>query len=80
MYKYAGYAQQLLLRDSGHQFRHIIIVDVASMLLDTEGKNTSSLHDLLVKENESKEVVKGFGKTLLRTFQRLSFNNVVLAS
>ena len=36
------------------------------------------MKDMIQKENEEADLVKGFGRTLLRTFQRLELRNVVL--
>ena len=44
------------------------------------GGGGESLKDLIRKEVESREPTRGFGKTLVRLFQRMDLRNVVLAA
>ena len=78
MYSYAGQAQSLLLGDHC-KFRHVVVVDVAGMVTG-EDNPVRVLKELMQKELDSRELAKGFGKTLLRLFQRMQLRNVTLAA
>ena len=81
MYKHAAHAQKILLQDGGKKFQDILVVDIADMIADDEEKEKSKsdvMKDLLQKENTQVDLVKGYGKTLLRMFQRLDLRNAVL--
>jgi ADP-ribose pyrophosphatase YjhB (NUDIX family) len=94
MYECAIQAQNILLgaesrrrTDVEVRFRHIMIVDVADMVAaGGEGDDDAgaavgmSLGDMIRKEVESREPTKGFGKTLVRIFQRMDLRNAVLAA
>ena len=77
------------------RFRHLMIVDLADMVAPGGGGDDrdndagggagaggggESLKDLIRKEVESREPTRGFGKTLVRLFQRMDLRNVVLAA
>lgn len=69
------------------QFHRIIIVDVATMIEAKEGDEgfdnnarAEALNNILQREMESSEPVKGFGKQLLRLLQRLNLQNVTFAT
>jgi len=69
------------------QFQRIIIVDVATMVEAKEGDDgadnsarAGALNNMIQKEMETCEPVKGFGKQLLRLLQRLNLQNVTLAA
>ena len=80
MYRYAGQAQHLLLYDNNKQFTDLIVVDVADMFAaDTAEKDRHKhLQEMISKEIEEKELVKGFGRTILRLLQRLELSNATL--
>jgi G3E family GTPase/ADP-ribose pyrophosphatase YjhB (NUDIX family) len=80
VYQIAGQAQQLLLQQSQHdqeprQFQHILVLDLADRMPEY-----SAVTEALAKEVAEMELVKGFGKSLLRLIQRLRLQNVVLAA
>eukprot|EP00985_Skeletonema_marinoi_P015864 scaffold8306_cov66-Skeletonema_marinoi.AAC.1 len=69
------------------QFQRIIIVDVATMVEAKEGDDGAdnsamafALNNMIQKEMETSEPVKGFGKQLLRLLQRLNLQNATLAA
>ena len=69
------------------QFHRIIIVDVATMVEVKEGDDgadnnvrAEALNNMIQREMESSEPVKGFGKQLLRLLQRLNLQNVTFAA
>ncbi len=73
----------------GKQFHHIFIIDLAAMVDAKEGDDgldnssrsrADTLNDMIRREMESSEPVKGFGKPLLRLLQRLNLQNVTLAA
>eukprot|EP00580_Thalassiosira_gravida_P019206 CAMPEP_0201658390 /NCGR_PEP_ID=MMETSP0494-20130426/1280_1 /ASSEMBLY_ACC=CAM_ASM_000839 /TAXON_ID=420259 /ORGANISM="Thalassiosira gravida, Strain GMp14c1" /LENGTH=1004 /DNA_ID=CAMNT_0048135371 /DNA_START=191 /DNA_END=3205 /DNA_ORIENTATION=- len=94
MYKHAAQAQQILLREnytasengSGRQFRDFLVIDVADMVVtatDAENNNSNEnkaavMKEMIEKENEEPDLVKGFGRTLLRMLQRLDLRDIVL--
>eukprot|EP00578_Thalassiosira_sp_NH16_P017239 CAMPEP_0181107682 /NCGR_PEP_ID=MMETSP1071-20121207/17216_1 /TAXON_ID=35127 /ORGANISM="Thalassiosira sp., Strain NH16" /LENGTH=1123 /DNA_ID=CAMNT_0023191213 /DNA_START=147 /DNA_END=3519 /DNA_ORIENTATION=- len=47
---------------------------------ETTRRRSKALQDMIRKEAESREPGRGFGKTLLRLFQRLNLRNVALAA
>lgn len=65
-------------------FRHILIVDVAAMVEEVKEEDGGSisrgavLKNMIQREMESSEPVKGFGKPLHRLLQRLNLQNVTL--
>ena len=71
-----------------NQFHRIIIIDVATMIEAKEGEEgdpdnnarAEALNNIIQKEMESREPVKGFGKQLLRLLQRLNLQQVTLAA
>lgn len=65
LYFLAGEAQELLLKNRTYQERSILVVDLTTAATDTEGPSG------LEKEKTEKELVKGFGKTLLKLLERL---------
>ena len=66
LYTHAVQAQNILLGEScRYHFRHLIIFDVADMV-EGGDDNGESLSEMVQKEIHSQELVKGFGKTLLR--------------
>ena len=84
MFKFAAQAQKLLLHENSKQFQDLIVIDVADMVAeegvlgDKNSKKSDIMKDMIQKENEEADLVKGFGRTLLRAFQRLELRNVVL--
>ena len=77
LYKHAAQAQNILLgEEHRHGFDHIMVIDVAAMVTGEDG----SLKDMIQKEVESIEPVRGFGKSLVRLFQRMGIRNAVLAA
>jgi len=82
MYRYAGQAQQLLLHDNNKQFTDMIVVDVADMFATdtTDEDKHKHLQDMISKEIEEKELVKGFGRTILRLLQRLELSNATITA
>eukprot|EP00584_Thalassiosira_punctigera_P024831 CAMPEP_0172555256 /NCGR_PEP_ID=MMETSP1067-20121228/58321_1 /TAXON_ID=265564 ORGANISM="Thalassiosira punctigera, Strain Tpunct2005C2" /NCGR_SAMPLE_ID=MMETSP1067 /ASSEMBLY_ACC=CAM_ASM_000444 /LENGTH=963 /DNA_ID=CAMNT_0013343771 /DNA_START=275 /DNA_END=3163 /DNA_ORIENTATION=- len=82
MRRYAAQAQEMLLRktatNGSSQFSDFIVVDVADMVADDEEDKSDAMRDMIRKENSQPDLVKGFGRTLLRTLQRLELRNVVL--
>jgi len=80
MYKYAAQAQRILLQETnivGRGFRDFLVVDIAGMVAD-ENNKSDVMKDMIQKENTQVNLVKGFGRTLLRMFQRLELRNIVL--
>jgi ADP-ribose pyrophosphatase YjhB (NUDIX family) len=75
VYRMAGEAQHLLLTEKIRNFKNIIVVDLGDMICEE-----STLSDTLAKEAVETELVKGFGKTLLRLMLRLRLHRVVLLS
>eukprot|EP00797_Seminavis_robusta_P036280 Sro91_g047870.2 (979) ;mRNA; f:106766-109702 len=75
-------------------FQHLLVVDLADMIQQEESEdnqddknsssnsssNSSALQEALTREVIEVELVKGFGKSLLRLLQRLRFHHVVLAA
>lgn len=74
MYKYADQAQKILLNDNynsdgGKTYKHLVIVDIADMIPDNDEEDkTTVLKDILQKENTQVDLVKGFGKVLVKCF------------
>mmetsp|Transcript_14503 Transcript_14503/g.31819 ORF Transcript_14503/g.31819 Transcript_14503/m.31819 type:complete len:1079 (-) Transcript_14503:43-3279(-) len=77
-------AGQSLLLGPARRFRHLVVVDVAPMLVPPEGAPSDGQQhdptDALRKEDETREPAKGFGKSLLRLVQRLGLEDVTLAA
>ena len=77
------------------RFHHLLVIDIREMMEGDEGDDTSdsdnsnsnsdhnkenALKEALAKEVAEVELVKGFGRSLLRLFRRLRLQNVVLAA
>lgn len=90
MHGVAGVTQEILLRnDTKSPFKSILILDIRTMTeTDTEGGDPTTnsaneddaLKTALQAEVESPDLVKGFGKSLLRLFERLRLRNVGMAA
>jgi G3E family GTPase len=88
MHSMAAEAQQLLLQRPDHakKFQHFVIIDIGGMMSTGDDTNKEedckehALQQALAKEATELEMVKGFGRSLLRLFQRLRLQHVVLAA
>ena len=74
MYSLAGPIQKELLFGSS-RYSSVLVMDIASMF-----ENKEEYDDAIAKEIEELELTKKFGKLLLRLFQRLLLNQVVVAA
>ncbi|KAG7362783.1 cobalamin synthesis protein, P47K [Nitzschia inconspicua] len=77
MYSLAGEMQQLLLKESS-PFRTVIVVDIHHMF--ENGSTNDGYDQEIANEVEDRELVKGFGRTLLRVMQRLRLGEVTWAA
>jgi G3E family GTPase len=75
MYSLAGAAQELLLQQPGSRFTTILVVDIKDMF-----ENHDEYKETLAKEIEEVDLTKKCGKKLLRIFQKLLLNQVIVAA
>jgi len=75
MHSLAGAAQELLLHQPDSRFTTILVVDIKDMF-----ENHDEYKETLAKEIEEEDLTKKCGKKLLRIFQKLLLNQVIVAA
>ena len=75
MYPFSGPAQQLLLQEPNSRFSTILVMDIKDMFETHE-----DYQEALSIEIEDVELNKRFGKKILRIFQKLLLNKVIVAA